>query len=418
MKSRLFWKLFVAFWLANSLTFLVGAGMFVLNDLRGDTPALRSLLNNELQMLERFGSEAGVQMLTVWPEVHEAQVGLYDQDDNLLAGQSVAVPRFERRVTTADGQVRVLRSSAETDLQMQPRPRSSGPLVTGALMSALFSLLVTIYLVRPLNWLRQAMGQVAQGRFDVRVRPRLGRRRDEIVDLAADCDRMAGQLKDMVQAQQNLLHDISHELRSPLTRLHVAIGLLRQEPDQTSMLDRIEGESRRINALIGELLTLARAQSGGDRATREPFDVCDLLDLIVENAGFEAAAKQCRVRLIADDGFVTCADHELLHRAFENVIRNAVRYTREGTEVTVHAEVFEQGQRLEVTVSDQGPGVPPERLDSIFQPFDRGGKRGIGGFGLGLAIAQRAIEQHQGRIVAHAAPGGGLAVRIELPRED
>lgn len=140
-------------------------------------------------------------------------------------------------------------------------------LFTGTLMSALFAFLCSLYLTRPLAWLREAMGQVAQGRFDVRVKPRLGKRRDEIVELAEDCDRMAGQLKALVQAQQNLLHDISHELRSPLTRMHAAIGLMRQQPDRHDMLERVERESRRMDDLIEQLLTLARARRGRVTAT-------------------------------------------------------------------------------------------------------------------------------------------------------
>ena len=254
-RRRLFWKLFLAFWLANSLTFLVGAGAFMLDDLRGDTPGLRAMLATELNLLHRYGEQAGRQYLNVSPQPPEVQVGLYDGTGHLLAGRAVATPRFERALLDDGGQALVLRASVPTRLDEAPRPRSMGPLLTGTLMSAVFALLCSLYLTRPLTWLREAMGQVAQGRFDVRVRPRLGRRRDEIVELAEDCDRMAGQLKALVEAQQQLLHDISHELRSPLTRLHVAIGLLRQQPEREAMLGRIERESRRMDDLIEQLLT-------------------------------------------------------------------------------------------------------------------------------------------------------------------
>ncbi|HDS1743699.1 ATP-binding protein [Pseudomonas putida] len=416
MRRRLFWKLFLAFWLANSLTFLVGAGAFMLDDLRGDTPALRSLLVTELNMLHRYGEQAGRQLLQVSPQPEGVQVGLYDGTGHLLAGRAVAMPRFERALLDQGGQALVLRASVATSLDEAPRPRAMGPLLTGTLMSALFALLCSLYLTRPLTWLREAMGQVAQGRFEVRVKPRLGKRRDEIVDLAEDCDRMASQLKALVEAQQQLLHDISHELRSPLTRMHAAIGLIRQQPDRGEMLERIERESRRMDDLIEQLLTLARAQSQPCDGNCEALDVVELLAQIVEDARFEAGMKQCQVSLSADDAFFTRGHEELLYRAFENVVRNAVRYTAAGTEVRVLALLADDGEQLEVTIIDQGPGVDPARLQSIFEPFDRGMDSGSDGFGLGLAIARRAIALHQGTITAQAGEGGGLRVNIQLPQ--
>ncbi|MFJ4064272.1 ATP-binding protein [Pseudomonas sp. NPDC089996] len=416
MRRRLFWKLFLAFWLANSLTFLVGAGAFMLDELRGDTPGLRAMLATELNLLHRYGEQAGRQYLQVSPQPPDVQVGLYDGTGHLLAGRAVDTPRFERALLDEGGQALVLRASVATRLDEAPRPRTMGPLLTGALMSAVFALLCSLYLTRPLTWLREAMGQVAQGRFDVRVRPRLGRRRDEIVELAEDCDRMAGQLKALVEAQQQLLHDISHELRSPLTRLHVAIGLLRQQPEREAMLGRIERESRRMDDLIEQLLTLARVQSQQSQSEHGELDAVEVLAQIVEDARFEAGMKQAQVSLLGAGTFVTRGHEELLYRAFENVIRNAVRYTAPGSEVRVEAVLVGGGEQLQVHIVDQGPGVEPTRLQSIFEPFDRGGHSGADGFGLGLAIARRAIGLHQGSISATAGKAGGLSVAILLPR--
>ncbi|MDD2124219.1 ATP-binding protein [Pseudomonas monteilii] len=416
MRRRLFWKLFLAFWLANSLTFLVGAATFMLNDWRGDSPALRSLLATELQLLQRYGEQAGRQLLNVSPQPPDVQVGLYDSQGQLLAGKAVQVARFEQALRDSEGRPLVLRASVATTVGEPPRPRGMGPLFTGTLMSALFAFLCSLYLTRPLAWLREAMGQVAQGRFDVRVKPRLGKRRDEIVELAEDCDRMAGQLKALVQAQQNLLHDISHELRSPLTRMHAAIGLMRQQPDRLDMLERVERESRRMDDLIEQLLTLARAQARQGDSDFASVDVVELLAQIVEDARFEAGMKQCQVSLHAQGMFLIHGHEELLYRAFENIIRNAVRYTAAGTEVLVQASLAPGGQWLQVSVSDHGPGVEPAHLQRIFEPFDRGTDDSGDGFGLGLAIAQRAIALHGGSITALAADSGGLRVRIELPR--
>ncbi|GAO96417.1 hypothetical protein PSA5_26885 [Pseudomonas syringae pv. actinidiae] len=251
-------------------------------------------------------------------------------------------------------------------------PSHINPLITGTFMSALFSWFLSSYLVAPLMKLREAMGKVARGRFDTRVKPDMGRRRDEIVDLAEDCDRMANQLKVMADSQQQLLHDISHELRSPLTRMSAAIGLLRQEPSQLDMLERVERESEKMDALIEELLTLARMQSHPESLSREAVDVISLLAAIVEDAEFEAGLKQCRVRLQAPGSFVAQVDGELLYRAFENVIRNAVRHTAVGSDVVVVANVQAYPAGLIVNVIDQGPGVDEECLQRIFQPFECG----------------------------------------------
>ncbi|WP_060479665.1 HAMP domain-containing sensor histidine kinase [Pseudomonas monteilii] len=418
IRRRLFWKLFVAFWLANSLTFLVGAGAFMLDELRGDTPGLRSMLATELNLLHRYGEQAGRQYLQVSPQPPEVQVGLYDGTGHLLAGRAVQTPRFERALLDEGGRALVLRASVPARLNEAPPPRAMGPLLTGTLMSALFAFLCSLYLTRPLAWLREAMGQVAQGRFDVRIRPRLGRRRDEIVELAEDCDRMTGQLKALVEAQQQLLHDISHELRSPLTRLHVAIGLLRQQPERTQMLGRIERESRRMDDLIEQLLTLARVQSQQTSSEHGQLDVVELLAQIVEDARFEASMKQAQVTLQGASAFVTKGHEELLYRAFENVIRNAVRYTAAGSEVRVEALLIGAGDQLQVLIVDQGPGVEASRLQRIFEPFDRGGQQGGDGFGLGLAIARRAVELHAGAITANLGKRGGLSVAIMLPRLD
>ena len=416
MRRRLFCKLFLAFWLANTLTFLVGAGAFMLNDLRGDTPALRSLLANEMQLLQRYGEQAGRQLLAVSPQPPDVQVGLYDGQGRLLGGHAVPVARFEQALSDRDGRPLVLRASVATTIGEPSRPRGMGPLLAGTLLSALFAFLCSLYLTRPLAWLREAMGQVAQGRFDVRVKPRLGKRRDEIVELAEDCDRMAGQLEALVQAQQNLLHDISHELRSPLARMHVAIGLMRQQPDRHDMLERVERESRRMDDLIEQLLTLARAQSRQGDVDFVTFDVVELLAQIVEDARFEAGMKCCEVAFHGEGRFVTRGHEELLYRAFENIIRNAVRYTAAGTEVLVKAALAPDGQCLQVSVSDHGPGVEPKRLQRIFEPFDRGTDSNGDGFGLGLAIAQRAVALHGGSITALAAASGGLRVHIQLPQ--
>jgi signal transduction histidine kinase len=274
------------------------------------------------------------------------------------------------------------------------------------------------YLTWPLAILKRAMTDVALGRFETRVKLRMGKRRDEIVDLSEDCDRMAKQLKLLVESQQNLLYEISHELRSPLTRMRVAISLLQLDHGHTDLLDRIERESKRMDALIGALLTLARAHGRLQSIRRSPVDVMELLALAIDNAQFEAEAKESRIAFERCSAFITRANEELLYRCFENILRNAVRYTNPNTAILVSTEINHEDNQLTVLITDHGPGVEESRLATIFQPFERGERDSTVGFGLGLAIASRAVSIHDGSISASNTPPHGLTVKISLPRTE
>lgn len=410
--SLLFWKLFLAFWLATSLTFLAGVGVLELGSFRPGDPHVEAILASEERLLQQFGVEAAGQLLTVWEHPPDEAIGVYDDAGQLLVGLPVAQPAYEQTLVSKEGLALTIRSTHAPD--DHGRPWRQIPLIIGTLMSAIFSGYMAYYLAWPLAHLKRAMSDAAQGRFETRVKPAMGKRRDEIVDLAEDCDRMANQLKVLVDAQQRLLHDISHELRSPLTRIQAAIGLLRQDAARVEMLERIERESERMDTLIEALLTLARLQGRPESIEREPLEIIELLTLIVENAQFEAGIKGAQVQLQACPPFFACASGELLYRCFENVIRNAVRYTRPETTVLVSAQVSPDSKRLMVRITDQGPGVEYERLQSIFNPFERGAGDTSVGFGLGLAIAARAVQMHGGSIVARNEEGGGLSVEINL----
>lgn len=411
--SLLFWKLFLAFWLATSLTFLVGVGILQLGSFRPSDPHLETILASEQRLLQLFGVESAGQLLAAWEHPPDEAVGVYNSAGQLLVGSPVAQPVYEQSVVSQEGLTLSIRSSHAPGHE-EGRPWRQIPLIIGTVMSALFSGYMAYYLAWPLAHLRRAMSDAAQGRFETRVKPAMGKRRDEIVDLAEDCDRMANQLKVLVDAQQQLLHDISHELRSPLTRMQAAIGLLRQDPARLEMLGRIERESERMDTLIEALLTLARLQGRPESIQRESLDIVELLAMIVEDAQFEAGLKGCHVQLQGGAPFIACASGELLYRCFENVIRNAVRYTRPDTRVRVSAQVSADSNRLTVLITDQGPGVEPDRLQRIFHLFERGPEDASAGFGLGLAIAARAVQMHGGNIVARNAPGGGLTVEINL----
>lgn len=244
----------------------------------------------------------------------------------------------------------------------------------------------------------------------------MGHRRDELADLGKSFDHMVGQLQVLMDAQQRLLHDVSHELRSPLARIQAAIGLAHQQPDKIpKMMARIEKESQRMSDLIGELLALSRLKAGvTDR--QEVIDMNTLVAEIVEDAQLEAEQKAITIELTAPDDFSVKGHPELIHRAIENVLRNAVQHTRNQGMVSVVMTMGKGGLCLHVEIKDQGPGIAEAELPAIFDPFFRGSNtKNVPSSGLGLAIALKAIEAHNGKIMARNRPGGGLSVEIILP---
>ena len=282
--------------------------------------------------------------------------------------------------------------------------------ILGAVILLAYAL--AFYLTSPLRSLRRAVERFGHGDFTARVRTR---RRDELGELGRTFDRMAERIQTLVAAERRLLLDISHELRSPLTRLGVAVELARSGEDREATLNRIQKEAERLNALMSQLLEVTRAEGDPKALRDEPVRLDELVQDVAEACALEAQAKGCTIERNPGPAVTVCGDAELLRRALENVVRNAVRYAPEGTPVEISLAA---GGRLgRLSVRDQGPGVPEDRLPSIFEPFYRvetGRDRTSGGAGLGLAIARRAIELHKGTIAArNAAPG--LLVEIQIP---
>ncbi|HEX9700974.1 MAG TPA: ATP-binding protein, partial [Acidobacteriota bacterium] len=276
------------------------------------------------------------------------------------------------------------------------------------------------YLTAPVLRLRDATNRLAGGDLAVRVGPAVGNRKDELAQLGHDFDLMAARIESLLTTQRQLLSDVSHELRSPLARLNVALALARQRsgPEAAAPLDRIEAEAEQLNALIGRVLELARLESGAAPAERAPVDLGRLLEDIAADADFEARAKDCTVTFSAAEPCRVLGSEPLLRSAFENVVRNAVRYTARGTGVEI--EMAPAGGGAVVTVRDHGPGVAEEHLDDMFEPFYRladARDRESGGTGLGLAITRRAIRLHGGTVQAANAEDGGLIVELRLPPE-
>ena len=449
--GRLFWKFFFAFWLALVLAG-AGVGSAVWWHQQGERsrieaerdsalaggPRAAMVVSAAAAVLGHGGVAALRAWLADWPRERLPRLYVVDAAGRELLGREVSAAvvadarqrarsaeprRPAREVTTADGQAYLLFIPAEAvgdGRGFGPRhpPEPPGlwvPVTAGLVASLVFSALLAWYLAKPIRHLRWAFGAVAEGRLETRVRPLMGRRRDEIADLGGDFDRMARQLQKLIGAQRRLLHDVSHELRSPLARLQAAVGLVRQDPSRLeASIERIERETCRVDELVGQLLTLARLEAGSRDVHEEQVDLVELAAAIADDAGFEAESLGRGLHFDGRGEARASVRIEQIQRAFDNVIRNALKFTPPGAGVDVQAAVGEGGFVLRV--EDRGPGVAEADLEAIFEPFHRGGNgHTTGGFGLGLAIARRAVEAHGGRIRVTNRAGGGLCVEIFLP---
>ena len=292
------------------------------------------------------------------------------------------------------------------------------PFVAHLVASLLVASLLAHYFSRPIRSLRTAFRNAAAGNLAAGVDHIVARRNDELSDLLREFDRMARQLHGMMESERRLLHDVSHEVRSPLARMQAAIGLARQQPHKAhGMLDRIEREIGRVDRLVEQLLTLARLEASESGALDEEVSIDTVLAEIMDSACFEAQADGKAVDLSSPCHVVVRGNPELLHRAIENVVRNAIRHTELGSRVSLNAALDPARGALRIVICDNGPGVAETELTSIFKPFARGSKAGAhaDGHGLGLAIAAQIMKLHRATITASNLPGGGLCVEMALP---
>ena len=284
-------------------------------------------------------------------------------------------------------------------------------------VSALTSWWLAEHLTAPIRRIQEGARALASENLDVRVSAGLENRKDELAVLARDFDAMADQLRANRSATTQLLRDISHELRSPLARMRVALGLARQPPaDFARQLDRLEREIERLDSMISQLLKLARLKGTDALLARETFDLTEVIEEVVRDANFEGAVKNCRVDLQGAAHGAILGNRELLRSAIENVLRNAVRYSPQDAQVLV--SILRADSALEILIRDRGPGVPPADLERIFEPFYRVAEsrdRDSGGEGIGLAITAQVMKAHGGSAQAANAPGGGLEIRLRLP---
>ena len=286
------------------------------------------------------------------------------------------------------------------------------------LLAGLICLGLARHLTAPVASLRGTVRRLASGDLATRAAPAVGARHDELGDLARDFNGMAAKLETLVGAQRRLVRDVSHELRSPLARLGVALELARQRGGSGARepLDRIEREAARLDEMVGQLLTLSRLEAGEQVAVRQPLDVRRVAEEVTSDAAFEAQARGVSVRLEAPSALPFEGDEALLRSALENVVRNGVRFTAPGS--TVSTTIATEVASVTLAVRDHGPGVPADQLEKVFEPFFRASEardRDSGGVGLGLAIAAGAVRAHGGEISARNADDGGLVVTIRLP---
>jgi two-component system, OmpR family, sensor histidine kinase CpxA len=448
----LFLKIFLWFWTTAVLTGIALVLTFVLEPRSVPSRWHASLEDTArysgmiaIEEAERGGAPAAAAFLDRLGRDAHLQACLFDSAGNLIAGGDCGgfadmIPGVmdskKAAFSVRHGITRValvLRGTSgkqylfATELPAGPRAASGIDPMAAAmhwgvalLVSGLICYLLTRYLTAPILRLREASQRLAAGDLSTRAPAGVGRRHDELGELVRDFNTMADRIEGLLWRQRQLIYDVSHELRSPLARLNVALDLGRQRKGDDPAFDHMEQDLERLNEMIGRLLTLAKLETS--TVAMERVNLTELATQVVQNADFEARERNIGVRLAAEKDYFVLANAELLHSAIENVIRNAVRYTSPGTEVEVELgrEKEDGASFIRLRVRDYGPGVPVEELTKIFQPFYRVAEdrdRRSGGTGLGLAIAERVVRLHGGTIRAENASPRGLRVEIMLPSD-
>jgi len=301
-----------------------------------------------------------------------------------------------------------------------PPPEAPLPLVhllTGAVVSLVFAALLAAYVSLPVRRLRQALQAAAEGQFVLNLSASMGDRRDELADLGQDFDRMAQHLARLMEGQRRLLHDVSHELRSPLTRLNAVVDLARQKPERAEeFLGLVERETEKMDRLLEELLTLSRLESGMVAYGKECVDLAELLQDVIADTRLEAELADCQVELKVDGGAEVRGNPEMLHRMFDNLLRNALIHAAIGKKVWI--TLSSANDTACIRVEDAGPGVPVSEVEKLFVPFYRGSQTHTltrKGYGLGLAIVRQIVDNHRGTIRATNRSEGGFCVIVTLP---
>jgi len=426
VRGGLFWKLLLGFWLAF---FVIAQLVWVLVIVQSpvtaqdDIAARRAapaVLDAVATALGRSGEIAALQVRDSLPPSEHTRVEIVPP-----SAQPAPLTRsdafIERQAMAPDGVAFRIRYHYQGTRRFQLAVPIE-PILLAIAFGPIFGLVMTWYLIAPIRRLRQGFERLAAGDLSARLAPAMGERHDELADLARDFDAMAGQLEQSIKSRERLLHDVSHELRSPLSRLQLAIGLARQDPSGAKdSLERIEYEGRRLDSVVRELLSLARAESGHPPG-EDYFDLSPLLESVLADARFEAEAAGVRIVSDVDDAARNDdapslrGNTELVRWALDNVVRNALRYSTRGQSVRVRLGFDSGTRRYEIDIVDEGPGAPASALPTLFEPFVRADET-TPGFGLGLAVAKRAVTAQGGSIEASNRAGAGLGVRITLPAD-
>jgi two-component system, OmpR family, sensor kinase len=356
------------------------------------------------------------------PESAARRLEFFNRDEFVNRSGNFRPNRAAPQILATDG-------SVYTVLLVPRRPSIFGALslpgisltilAIALVVSALASWWLAQHFSAPIRRIQEGARALASENLGIRVSAGLEGRRDELAVLARDFDAMADQLRANRAATTQLLRDISHELRSPLARMRVALGLARQPPaDLTRQLDRLEREIERLDSLISQVLKLARLHGTDAPFAREAFDLDEVIEEVVRDANFEGALKNCKVRLDGSVHGAVNGNRDLVRSAIENVLRNAVRYSP--PDAPVEVSVGRAGAGAGILIRDHGPGVPERDLARIFEPFYRVAEsrdRDSGGEGIGLAITAQVMKAHGGSATAANGPGGGLEVRLNLPAD-
>lgn len=447
--NSLFWKIFITFWL--TLMLFIGLSLTYTSHYLKTT---RSNINNERPRMhlqnrtfeaQQIAKAQGLDGIRKWLKQLDHDIAiphlLIDENGKDLLGREVPsrlLRRLYKHNDRDDDDEHKHRSRHRPIIieQMRyhlvpdhrnvtlnrvlSRPKVIAvPLIVATLISGIICFLLARYLTAPLSRLRTATSAMAKGDLSHRVAPTMGKRKDEIAELAIDFDNMATQLQKLLISHKQLLRDASHELRSPLARLQVALGLAQKKTtgEIDKELSRIELETERLNELIGQLLSLARMETNSSEIQLETFNLSTLLNEVIDDAQYEANPQQRHINLKNKVDCQVTGNPILLKSALENIIRNAIRYTAEKTSVEIDMQTGRNNQIL-ITIRDHGPGVDNDMLEKIFEPFVRTSiarDRQTGGYGLGLAIAKRAISLHNGKVSAQNQKEGGMCVKIVLP---
>lgn len=447
---KLFWRIFFSFWVA---TLLMVAFVLSFSELlpltfpgnagnRFEPDATIPALNTALNAYELQGPAAFRSHIRDLPMIRSRDLYLFDQHgsalvadsrdhsfyalmarDVLQSGRSELISLGFRVLYACPLQSASGQHYAAVFTILAPvflTPRFWFNLTIAMFPAGLVCLILSFYLTRPITRLQSAARRLANGELDARACPLRFRRRDELGDLARDFDTMAAQIQLLMTAQRRFVADVSHELGAPLTRMNLALALLRREfsGSESGALFRIERETEKLSNLVQQLLLLAGLEAGTIPAeTFAPVSIRSLCESIIEDANFVAAHANCRVTGSRQDATLL-AYPNLLRRAIDNVLRNAIRYAPADTEIQLDCKVDMIRQEVTLDILDRGPGVPDAMLADIFRPFFRtapGRETSSGGAGLGLAIASEAVRLHDGTIEATNRKSGGLQVTITLP---